>query len=639
MPNRHQPSTQHTVFKEDMVDYIPQNYREQLYSGFETTLSPNDLMQLIQVNGLKVSDLSGKFVVNRTLLNQVIEQTDAPLTLIKHISEWPQMLNWPQLNTQILDLIKFWLTDYVAEANIDQAHQIITSIEIEKETTEQSLTISYKFQLLLTQLLSRSTVEFDHYKFDYWQNFNMDTGLPNQQLLNNILDQILFNSPEENHDEGTQSKILADARSKPLGILVLNLNINFDEASKLNTTAIEVIKAAIKTIKNQLNHESILFQVSSYEFAILIKNLTFEEQIQVITSQLVYAFESTLALEKITLILKPYIGGASTFNPVTNALSLYEHARAALHQAMTHDMQVHIYEDTGATSFIDNHLLEEAVINALTNNELSTFLQPIVNVKNEVCETAEVLLRWTSADWPYVPPNKIVDIIDKKGFNKVFIRWLINSACQRSADLLFNHQRTVLLTINISVNDLLDPDLPEMIQQSIELWEIPAQNIVFEITETDLLLDESLIIPALNHIKNQGCQIALDDFGTGNSSMSRLREMPIDYVKIDQMFVRNILNSKEDLEIVQSIIKLAHGLDKKVVCEGVEDIGTVELLKDLKCEKIQGYFYSKPLAFDEFVDWLEAFEKTVTLAAKMRPPEKMQIIKNKPANKNIAPPA
>jgi EAL domain-containing protein (putative c-di-GMP-specific phosphodiesterase class I) len=292
------------------------------------------------------------------------------------------------------------------------------------------------------------------------------------------------------------------------------------------------------------------------------------------------------------------------------------------------------HEQTIGATFTDNHLLEEAILEALQNNELSTYLQPIVTLKNEACETAEILLRWVTKDWPYIPPNRIVDTIYKKGFGKVFIRWLINSACQRSADLLFNHYRTILLTINISVNDLLDQDLPEMISQAIELWEIPAKNIVFEITETDLLTDESEILPALNAIKAQGCQIALDDFGTGNSSMSRLREMPVDYVKIDQMFVRNILNSKHDLEIVKQVIQLAHGLDKGVVCEGVEDIGTVELLNSLGCEKIQGYYYSKPLNFEDFIVWIEAFEKTVTLAAKMRPPAPLQMIKpiTKPLN-------
>jgi diguanylate cyclase len=635
MPNRLFQNNKQAIFKEDMLDYIPQNYRDQLYGDFKISFSANHLMQMMQQNGLKASELTSGFFINEGILsNQYALQHEAPRAFISSLSQWPSQLNWAQLNEQLLLLLNDLLSDYVTGSKIENIYQLLNFISITHEDEQLAEALSLKFRLLVTQLISNVTNQFDAYKFDYWQNFNMETGLPNQKLLLSMLNQILFNSTDTLDDGGAKSKILEEARTKPLGIIVLNLNINFDEAFKLNTNAISVIEAAIRTIKQQLNPESILFQVSSYEFAILIKNLTFSTQMNLIISHLMFAFESTLDLENITLILKPYIGGASTFNPETNAVSLYEHARLALHQAMTQDKQMQIYEQTIGATFTDNHLLEEAILEALQNNELSTYLQPIVTLKNEACETAEILLRWVTKDWPYIPPNRIVDTIYKKGFGKVFIRWLINSACQRSADLLFNHHRTILLTINISVNDLLDQDLPEMISQAIELWEIPAKNIVFEITETDLLTDESEILPALNAIKAQGCQIALDDFGTGNSSMSRLREMPVDYVKIDQMFVRNILNSKHDLEIVKQVIQLAHGLDKGVVCEGVEDIGTVELLNSLGCEKIQGYYYSKPLNFEDFIIWIEAFEKTVTIAAKMRPPAPLQMIKSitKPLN-------
>jgi len=635
MPNRLFQNNKQAIFKEDMLDYIPQNYRDQLYGDFKISFSANHLMQMMQQSGLKASELTSVFVISESLLsNEYALQHAAPRAFISTLNQWPSQLNWAQLNEQLLLLLNDWLSDYVTGSKIETIYQLLNFISITHKDDQLAETLSLKFRLLLTQLISNVTNQFDAYKFDYWQNFNMETGLPNQTLLLSMLNQILFNSTDSLDEGDSKSKILEEARTKPLGIIVLNLNINFDEAFKLNTNAISVIEAAIRTIKQQLNPESILFQVSSYEFAILIKNLTFSTQMNLIISHLMYAFESTLDLENITLILKPYIGGASTFNPETNAVSLYEHARLALHQAMTQDKQMQIYEQTIGATFTDNHLLEEAILEALQNNELSTYLQPIVTLKNEACETAEILLRWVTKDWPYIPPNRIVDTIYKKGFGKVFIRWLINSACQRSADLLFNHYRTILLTINISVNDLLDQDLPEMISQAIELWEIPAKNIVFEITETDLLTDESEILPALNAIKAQGCQIALDDFGTGNSSMSRLREMPVDYVKIDQMFVRNILNSKHDLEIVKQVIQLAHGLDKGVVCEGVEDIGTVELLNSLGCEKIQGYYYSKPLNFEDFIVWIEAFEKTVTLAAKMRPPAPLQMIKpiTKPLN-------
>lgn len=609
--------------QESSVEEVTSSSEQKLFSEFSIDLSPSLLMKVMQNCGLKMADLHGKFDVSGLSTYSAPEETPYAENFLAGLKQWPEQLNWAQLNTFLHSIMQQWLADYVNHATLFSAHTLVNHIVVATEDPMQTERNSLRFHAFMHQVLSNVTNQFEQYKFDYWQHFNTETGLPNQKLLASFLDKLLYQATEES--DAVHSELVSSARNNPLGMIVLNLNIDYDEAFKLNTNAITVIQAAVNTIQSHLSQSSILFQISPYEFAIFVKNLTFPNQVNLIISQLIYAFESTLSLEKISLILKPYIGGASTFNPETNAGTLYEHARIALQQAMLNDQQTEIYESSSGSDFADNQQLEEAIILALQNNELSTYLQPIVSIKNDVCETAEILLRWDTNDWPYVPPYRIVETVYKKGFGKVFIRWLINSACQRSADLLFHHQRRVLLTVNISVADLLDNDLPEMVRGAIELWEIPAENLVFEITESDLLSDESKIIPVIDDIKKLGCGIALDDFGTGYSSMSRLREMPVDYVKIDQMFVRNILTSKEDLEIVHSVIKLAHGLNKQVVCEGVEDIETVNLLKELDCEKIQGYYYSKPLKFDHFTDWVKAFEQSVTQATQLTQPPRIKM--------------
>ena len=173
---------------------------------------------------------------------------------------------------------------------------------------------------------------------------------------------------------------------------------------------------------------------------------------------------------------------------------------------------------------------------------------------------------------------------------------------------MLTHQRRVMLTINLCAADLLDEDLPELLAQSIALWEIPAQNLVMEVTESDVLIDEVKVAKVIANIEKLGFKFALDDFGTGYSSMARLRSMPIDIVKIDQSFVRNIATSYKDKNIVLSVVKLAHSLGKEVVAEGVEDLACLNVLKEMKCNKIQGYYYAKPMPFNEFVAWLNGFE-------------------------------
>ncbi len=586
-----------------------QQQTEKLYNDFSIEMSPSLLMQFIQQYGLKVSEISGNFLVDHQVLIAARVAVQSNLeSLIDVLENWPETLNWAQLFNQISTLLNTWVNNYLQGAQLDAAIFIAKSLTLQKSDAIESLKTTLKFQQLISHLLARVTNQFDQYKFEYWQHFNMETSLPNQQLLLAMLGKILTDIEARIEDNSDSATILSNAQIKQLGVVIIHLNIDFDEVFKLNTASSTLVDAAVKTLQSQLNQDAILFHIGTHEFAVLVKNLTFTTQLNLIISKLISAFEPPLPIENTTIILKPCFGGASTFNPETNEILLLEHAKLALHHAMVKNTQMQIYEQTLAMNFVDNHLLEEAIIDALQKNELATFLQPIVSIAHEKCTTAEVLLRWSTKEWPYVNPARLIDTIYKKGFGKVFIRWLIMNACQRCADLLFQHHRDILLTVNVSMIDLLDPDLPYLIAEAIGLWEIPAQNLVFEITESDLLNDESKVSQVILEIKQLGCKIALDDFGTGYSSMSRLKNIPVDFVKIDQSFVRNITNSPADLEIVLSVINLAHSLGKQVVCEGVEDIATVNLLKELNCEKIQGYFYSKPLSFEVFVQWLNAFD-------------------------------
>jgi EAL domain-containing protein (putative c-di-GMP-specific phosphodiesterase class I) len=446
------------------------------------------------------------------------------------------------------------------------------------------------------------------------QHFDLDTGLPNQHLLINLLKHRLSSDA----DKQQSSPSINQSESSQLGLILVNLNINYGAQSQLNSSATNLMLAAIHTIQQHLHVEATLFHLGAIDLAILVDPLKSPSQLNLIATKLSHAFETALPLENITLILNPYFGAISTFNIRTNPISFYEYARLALHQAIVKNEQIKIYDQNISSSFMNSRLLDEAIIEALQQNELTLFLQPIVTINDktmtdrtpmlETCASAEMLLRWPSQEWQSISPARLLDVIYKKGFGKVFIRWLINNACQRSAELASTYHHDVSLTINLSSTDLLDADLPALLSQSIELWNIPASNLTIEITENDILVDEERVSLVLDNIIDSGCKLALDDFGTGYSSMARLRNMPINIVKIDQSFVRNISSSTQDKEIVQSIIKLAHSLGKEVVAEGVEDLACLEILKEMKCEKIQGYYYGKPMPFEEFIAWMATFK-------------------------------
>lgn len=601
-----------------------------LYQDFVIELEPNLLLQIMTSYGLKAADVGGEYIFNALIFEQFIktEPYNSGNSVLKNstnaLSSWPQKLSWSQFNQQINHLLLAWLNDYKLGANIDAALLLARCLQL------NSCKNPY-FQSLLVHLIARVTHQLEQYKFSYVQNFDLDTGLPNQRLLINLLNLGLNNSQNSglknsqilglNNSQNLNTHLMSNLsndtnlnESTHLGLILINLNINFGEVAQQMSASSNLMLAVMRTLQRHLNEDATLFHIGQTELAILINPLKTPSQLNIIATRLLHAFETALPLENVTLILNPHFGAISSFNIHTNGISLYEYARLALNQAIANNEQIKIYDQNISSSFINSQILEEEIIEAFQQNELSLFLQPIVNISEDIdingirnpdfCHSAEVLLRWTSHQGKPVSPQRLIDVIYKKGFGKIFIRWLINSACQHCAELASTYQHHISLTLNFSSSDLLDSDLPELLSQSITLWGISASNLTIEITENDILADELRVIQVLDEIVQLGCRIALDDFGTGYSTMTRLRNLPISIVKIDQSFVRNIANSTQDQAIVKSIIKLAHSLDKEVIAEGVADLACLNILKEMNCEKMQGYYYGKPMSFHEFVNWL-----------------------------------
>lgn len=581
-----------------------------LYQNFAVELPPTLLLQIMASYHLNAEDVTGDYDFDSQLFEEQIKtcalneghaiQAALLKNSINTINHWPKQLSWLQFNHHLNSLLMNWIDDYKSSATLDGAFVLARCLKLNPPPSKANpdLSVQLKFQSLLLHLLARITNQFDQFQYQYSRNFDLETDLPNQHLMLSLLKQRL--------DTNQHNKA-------HLGLILLNLNINFHEESQLDAVSTKLILAAIDTIQRHLNENATLYHIGTTELAVLVDHLKFPPQLNLIASQLIHAFEFALPLENITLILKPYFGGASTFKVTSNAMSILGCARLALHHAMINNHQMEIYDPLITSPLNNIHSLEEAVIAALQENELEVYLQPIVSVSNntdvkESCNSAELLLRWNHDDWPTASPVRLIDIIYKKGFGKIFIRWLINNACQLSAELKTRVGRDISLTINLCAIDLLDADLAELIAQSIKLWGVPAENFIIEITESDLLIDETKASKIIEKIVSLGCKLALDDFGTGYSSMTRLRNMPIDLVKIDQSFVRNIATSNQDREIVQSIIQLGHSLGKEVIAEGVDDIETLNILKEMQCQKIQGYYYSEPLSFEEFSYWLHQFQ-------------------------------
>ena len=242
---------------------------------------------------------------------------------------------------------------------------------------------------------------------------------------------------------------------------------------------------------------------------------------------------------------------------------------------------------------------------ALHYETLTMFMQPQVDAASGECTSAELLLRWQRESGEWVAPNEVIEIIEEHGWRLQFTDWLIRFALHLATELSAVGI-DIPLSINLTAADLLDADLPEMFAQRLETWQLPASRFTIELTESALLTDPACCLEIMRQLRGLGFRLALDDFGTGYSSLSYLVTLPVDEIKIDRSFVVAMSNSPAYLRVVRTIIDLAWDLEMLPLAEGVEEMSQVESLRQLGCNRMQGFLYAKALPQDEFIRWYQA---------------------------------
>lgn len=238
---------------------------------------------------------------------------------------------------------------------------------------------------------------------------------------------------------------------------------------------------------------------------------------------------------------------------------------------------------------------------AIDNGEVWVAYQPKLDVrKNEICG-AEALVRWTHPERGPISPEKFIRIAEEFHRIERITRFVVNEAVKSAVELdRLGHDLTI--SVNISAQLLRNPGLPGMIGDILAEHGLPSERLILEITETDRLDRSSRTFQMLQRLVKSGLRLSIDDFGTGNATIEYLRYLPASEVKIDKVFVQSMESSKDDLLLVQSIIEMAHSLDRTVVAEGVETAAALQMLNDMQCDVIQGYYLSRPVPFRDLVE-------------------------------------
>jgi EAL domain-containing protein (putative c-di-GMP-specific phosphodiesterase class I) len=237
---------------------------------------------------------------------------------------------------------------------------------------------------------------------------------------------------------------------------------------------------------------------------------------------------------------------------------------------------------------------------ALEERSLQLHYQPQADPATGRVAGVEALLRWDHPLWGYVPPD---EFIQHTGLIRPLTRFVIETAT-RQCVAWRDAGTPVLMAVNISMRNLLEPELADAIARVLVQTGLPAALLKLEVTESAIVAEPERAVQALERLVDLGVSVSVDDFGTGYSSLTRLRSLPVQEVKVDRTFVRHLAEQDDDLAVVRAVISLGHDLGLRVVAEGVEDERSWQMLRDLECDLVQGYYLARPMPADAMSAWL-----------------------------------
>lgn len=358
-------------------------------------------------------------------------------------------------------------------------------------------------------------------------------------------------------------------------------------------------------IQSIIGSKATLARTGTDEFAILIENLhnpleitrIANKLLDVVTMPIIVGTESAQVTSSIGIAFYPQAG--------TDAHTILQNATIALEAAKREpDNSFKRFNKEMELQVRGNFMLDKQLRQALPKDELELYYQPRIDLKTGEIVGAEALIRWNHPEKGLLSPGEFMPMAEESNLIIPLGYWILERACQDWQALQEWGFENIHLAINLSFKQFHDDELAETITSIVEKYPINPNYLEFELTETTIMHDHQRVCRALEKIGQSGISFSLDDFGTGYSSLAHIISLPINMLKIDRSFVDGMEQGGEHAVIVQSIIALAHSLKFKVVSEGVELTEQCQQLIELDCDQCQGYYFSKPLPFDKFCEYL-----------------------------------
>jgi diguanylate cyclase (GGDEF)-like protein/PAS domain S-box-containing protein len=418
------------------------------------------------------------------------------------------------------------------------------------------------------------------------------TGLPNRMLFN---------------DRVSQAVVLAPRHMKNVAVLFLDLDgFKHINDSLGHPIGDKLLQSIAKRLVDCVRDSDTVSRQGGDEFVVLLSEVEQSEDASITASRMLRAVAEAHSIEQHDLHVTASIGVSVYPDDGLDAETLIKNADTAMYQAKENGRQSYqFFKPAMNVRAVERQSIEESLRRALERQEFALHYQPKINLRTGEIAGAEALIRWTHPIRGPVPPGQFIPVAEDCGLILPIGNWVLREACKQARAWLDAGLSLGTMAVNISAMEFRDDNFLEGVFAILKDTGLDPRSLELELTESVLMKRAESTESILKTLRARGVQLAVDDFGTGYSSLSYLRRFPIDALKIDQSFVRQITTAPDDTTIVTAVISMGRSLKLRVVAEGVETQQELVFLQAHQCDEAQGYYFSRPVVAQEFARMLK----------------------------------
>lgn len=445
-----------------------------------------------------------------------------------------------------------------------------------KETNEQLHQQTEKLQISEKEL-------------HYHAHYDVLTGLPNRYSFTTYLQELL---DRENPDSS-------------ITIIYADLN-RFKEINDTlgHAAGDELLHVVSELLKTKLDENSRLFRMGGDEFVIVIDDSSPAGAVRT-AEMMMSAFEQPIILNNIPFYTSVSIGISFYPQDGNDMGTLIKCADIAMYQAKEDVGNAYrVYDHRLDEAFYEKILLENGMHEALKNNQFRLHYQPLIDKKTRTVNGVEALIRWHHPEQGDIPPDRFIPLAEETGLIVDIDHWVLKEACRQNKAWQDSGLPGIPVAVNLSGSHFHERNIVQRVESILDEAGLDAKYLTLEITENVFIEHTDHAIDILTRMRNMGIRISIDDFGTGYSSLHQLQRLPVDYIKLDRVFVQNVDQDIRKTSIAHAIIEMAHSMNLQVLGEGVENAGELECLINQHCDSFQGYYFSKPVSVQKIPELL-----------------------------------